>query len=172
MNTYRLYKSPLDSDSSGLRGLRVPGNMLPVSISKSLFGKDTQVSARLGGIAVAGGFTSFGGGFILSSIGSPWHYGWLASGLVCCGLIFAATHTYKNSGLLVSWLLLFWPTAGVFAYEVFATGTNAPPGKTSLLSQIVLAGIYAGGLAAFVGGSVIFGLVTGIKWTQRRYQAG
>lgn len=170
MNTCRLYKSPLDSGSSGLRGLRVPGNMRPVSLSKSLFGKDTQISARLGGIAVAGGFASFGVGLILSSIGSPWHYDWLASGLVCCGLIFAAIHTYKNSGLLVSWLLLFWPIAGVFAYEAFAAGTKAPPSKTSLLSQIVLAGIYAGGLAALIGGSVIFGLVTSIKWAQRGYR--
>lgn len=114
--------------------------MPPVSLSRSLFGRNTCVSVQLGGIAVVVGLVSFSAGIVVSSIGRPGVYSLIAYGMFGCGLVLAAAHTDHNSGLLVSWLLLFWPTAGVFAYWAFAADMKRPRGKQPLLTEIVLSG--------------------------------
>ena len=90
-------------------------------------------------------------------------------GLVLLGAVLAAVAAYRNSGLIVSWLLAFAPAAGALAVRrvVFFDGAVAVPGS--------FGGTGAAEFwvpVALLFGTLAFGVGVAARWTVGAVQAG
>lgn len=142
--------------------------MVTVSLSTAILGGYTRTSLHFTGLAVIFGVLSVAVGWLLSVVGLPGAFEMVVYGTIGIACVLAAVHTYENNGLLVSWILVFWPTAGAAAYIGYVSEVDGPRGKQYLFSDVVMAGVYGGAITAIFGGTVVFALTVLVKWLRTR----
>lgn len=135
--------------------------MARLSRTSALVGRDRELSVGIGGTAVILGVLGFGAGWLSTVLGMRSLYGQAVFGLLGTAIVLAAVHAYENGGLLVSWLLLFCPPAGVIAFGASASPVGAR-GKRPLFGDIFLGWSWAV-IAAVIGGTAVFTVVVLVR---------
>jgi hypothetical protein len=109
------------------------------------------------------GLVSYIAGWVARALAITQFFGWAAFIILGTGIVLAIGHTYSNSGLLISWLLLFWPIAGLVAFIV---SRNTGAGRSVSMTEIIVSGGTWGAMSALAVGSFVFAIVRTIRWIQ------
>lgn len=118
--------------------------MVTALFSTILLGRNRGASVRFVGVAVICGVLVFGTGWVLDALGQFEVFSIVVIGALGLTVAIAAAHTYENSGLVVSWMLFFWPTAGAAAFATYRHRVNTPllREKSYLLGDVIQSGVY------------------------------
>ena len=143
--------------------------MPTVSLTTALFGRDPSVSRRLSAGAVVLGVAAFGLASLSETLSGA---GSLAPravpmGAVALGAVAALAGAFRNGSLLVSWLLVCCPVAGLTVYGARAGGIR----PTGPLDALFAGGLWGVG-AAVTFGTLLFTLGAAGRWVEEGWLTG
>jgi hypothetical protein len=138
---------------------------MTVSLTTGLFGRDPSVSRRLSVGAVALGVAAFGLAALAGTFSGAGPLApravlmTLAMGAVALGVVAALASAFRNGGLLVSWLLVCGPVAGLVVYGAHAGGFR----DTGPVDALLAGGLWGVGAAVTLG-TLLFVLGVAGRW--------